>query len=132
MAIVRPSIVGGSAREPVPGWVDVISAAGAVYLSVGLGVLKFLPGSEHNMADVVPVDYVTNVILGAIPAIRHQNRYLIFHAATSSEKPMSHHHLTPLHTQLHTGLLSSATAHPPLSAVLLRCVGTGATRARWW
>ena len=88
LAIVRPSIVGGSAREPVPGWVDVISAAGAVYLSVGLGVLKFLPGSEHHMADVVPVDYVTNIILGAIPAVRHQNRYLIFHAATSSEKPM--------------------------------------------
>ena len=88
LAIVRPSIVGGSAREPVPGWVDVISAAGAVYLSVGLGVLKFLPGSEHNMGDVVPVDYVTNVILAAIPAISNRNTALIFHAATSSERPM--------------------------------------------
>ena len=89
LAIVRPSIVGGSAREPVPGWVDVISAAGAVYLSVGLGVLKFLPGSEHNMADVVPVDYVVNVVLGSIPAIAHQSgRVLVLHAATSSERPM--------------------------------------------
>ena len=88
LAIVRPSIVGGSAREPVPGWVDVISAAGAVYLSVGLGVLKFLPGSEHNMGDVVPVDYVTNVILAAVPAIAGRNTSLIFHAATSGERPM--------------------------------------------
>ena len=88
LAIVRPSIVGGSYREPVPGWIDVISAAGAVYLSVGLGVIKFLPGSPSTMGDIVPVDYVCNVALGAIPAIRASNRYLIFHAATSSEKPM--------------------------------------------
>jgi len=37
--IIRPSIVGCSYREPYPGWVDNISAAGAMVFFVGLGVI---------------------------------------------------------------------------------------------
>ena len=89
LAIVRPSIVGCSAVEPVPGWVDCITAAGAVYVAVGLGVLKFLPGTAQTIADVVPVDYVVNAILAAIPAIAQRDKqHLILHACSSSERPM--------------------------------------------
>lgn len=88
LAIVRPSIIGSAWKEPEPGWVDVISAAGAVYTAVGFGVIKFLPGRPTVIADVVPVDYVINSMLAAIPAIMGQNRWFVCHSATSSEKPM--------------------------------------------
>lgn len=88
LVILRPSIVGGAWRDPVPGWCDVVSAAGAVYVACGLGVLKFLPGNPNNVADIVPVDTVINAMLCAIPSIAGQDRYFVCHAATSTEKPL--------------------------------------------
>ena len=87
LVIVRPSIIGASWREPVPGWTDVISAAGAVYASVGLGVLKFLPGHGGNIADIIPVDTVVNVMLTVLPSIMGQDKFFICHASSSAEKP---------------------------------------------
>jgi len=88
LAIVRPSIIGASWREPCPGWVDVVSAAGAVYITAGLGVLNFLPGDPNSIADIVPVDYVVNAMLAALPAVQNQNTYMIFQAASSMERPL--------------------------------------------
>lgn len=82
-------VIGGSWREPSPGWTDVISAAGAVYASVGMGVLKFLPGNGDNIADVVPVDTVVNVMLSAIPTIWQQNTTFVLHASSSASHPMT-------------------------------------------
>lgn len=65
LTIVRPSIVGCSLREPYPGWVDVLTAAGGILLTVGLGVTHELHANANNVADVVPVDYVVNTILKA-------------------------------------------------------------------
>lgn len=88
LVICRPSIIGSCWKEPVPGWVDVISAAGAVYMSVAFGVLKFLPGDEKSIADIVPADYVVNAMLASLPAIYNQDRYFVMHACTSTEKPL--------------------------------------------
>ena len=44
MIIVRPSIIGASLEEPVPGWTDSITFAGGIYLIAGLGILRELPG----------------------------------------------------------------------------------------
>jgi hypothetical protein len=88
LVILRPSIIGSCWREPVPGWVDVISAAGAIYMSVGFGVLKMLPGSSTHVADCVPADYVVNAMIAAIPAIWGQDKFFVSHACTSVEKPL--------------------------------------------
>lgn len=65
LLIFRPSIVGSSWKEPYPakythtctyihtwkepypGWVDNVSAAGAVFLTSGMGLLTILPGTPH-------------------------------------------------------------------------------------
>ena len=72
LCIVRPSIVTAALREPEPGWIDAVSAAAAVVLSALLGILKFMPGSPDVVADIVPVDFVVNTILAAIPAVMNQ------------------------------------------------------------
>ncbi len=90
LVILRPSIVGSAWTEPTPGWVDVISAAGAVYIAVGMGVIKFLPGSPKNVGDVIPVDYVANAIIASVPAVfERPGKFFICHAASSSENPMA-------------------------------------------
>jgi len=49
--IVRPTIIGGSYREPMEGWVDSVSAAGAFYMMFGIGLLKVAYGNLENIGD---------------------------------------------------------------------------------
>jgi hypothetical protein len=63
LVIYRPTIIGAAWKEPVPGWVDQVAGAGAIFLAVGMGVLTMLPGDPRNTADVVPVDLAVNSIL---------------------------------------------------------------------
>ncbi len=44
IAITRPSIIGAAWREPIGGWIDTISAAGVIFVSVGVGLLKMIQG----------------------------------------------------------------------------------------
>lgn len=60
MFIIRPSIVGCSEREPYPGWVDNVSAAGAMVFFVGIGIIRDGIGEYSKIGDVIPVDYVVN------------------------------------------------------------------------
>jgi fatty acyl-CoA reductase len=66
IVIVRPSIIGASWKEPVPGWVDALTAAGGLILTAGLGVVRDVHGVPSNVADIVPVDFVVNTILKAL------------------------------------------------------------------
>lgn len=88
LVILRPSIIGCSHKEPQPGWVDVISAAGAVYAAVGLGVVKMLPGRLERVADLIPVDFVVNAILVVVPAIYGKDHWFVCHSASSAENPL--------------------------------------------
>jgi hypothetical protein len=40
LCFVRPAIINTSYSEPFPGWIDSIAAAAALYLFVGLGIIK--------------------------------------------------------------------------------------------
>jgi hypothetical protein len=69
LVIVRPTIVGSSLAEPVPGWVDNVAAAGAVFFMTGMGVLQVLPGHPDGVADIIPVDLVARSILLSAPGV---------------------------------------------------------------
>jgi alcohol-forming fatty acyl-CoA reductase len=61
--LVRPSIISGAWKEPVPGWTDTISAAGGISLGGGIGIINWVHGHGDNLADLVPVDIVSNIII---------------------------------------------------------------------
>ena len=65
MSIVRPSIICGAWKEPMPGWYDVLAATGMLFLYAGLGLLKILPIKGRNIADNIPVDFVVNHMIVA-------------------------------------------------------------------
>jgi hypothetical protein len=65
--LVRPAIIIGALKEPFPGWTDTISAAGALSLTGGIGVVNWIHGKEENFADLIPVDIVSNsIIVGTV------------------------------------------------------------------
>ncbi|CAH3872092.1 unnamed protein product [Pieris brassicae] len=63
--IIRPSIVTASLSEPLPGWIDNWNGATGLIGSISKGILRVIPGNEGNVLDLIPVDYVVNLIIVA-------------------------------------------------------------------
>jgi hypothetical protein len=51
VTIIRPSIIGASFRDPIPGWIDSIVASAAIYFFSGIGLIKALYGDEDLIGD---------------------------------------------------------------------------------
>jgi len=101
LCIVRPSIIGGSHKFPVEGWVDSYIGAAGLLAATSLGVLHGMHGQGSNVVDFIPVDFVTNIILvGAW--YTHQNspgeRMPIYHAASASRNPYLWDHFRTVST----------------------------------
>lgn len=65
IAIVRPSIVGASWKEPFPGWIDNFNGPSGIFIAAGKGILRTMRASNDAVADLVPVDVVINTTLSA-------------------------------------------------------------------
>ncbi|XP_030586726.1 fatty acyl-CoA reductase 1 isoform X1 [Archocentrus centrarchus] len=65
VAIVRPSIVGASWKEPFPGWIDNFNGPSGIFIAAGKGILRTMRASNDALADLVPVDVVINTTLAA-------------------------------------------------------------------
>ncbi|XP_068986761.1 putative fatty acyl-CoA reductase CG5065 [Bombus flavifrons] len=63
VAIVRPSIVGASLEEPCPGWIENISALTSTFVLIGRGCATAIRGMREARLDVVPVDFVIDMII---------------------------------------------------------------------
>jgi nucleoside-diphosphate-sugar epimerase len=83
VVIIRPSIIIGAMAEPVPGWTDTFSAAGGLTLAGGIGIVNYVNGNGNNIADLVPVDYVSNIIIAATALNARKPDLKVFHIATS-------------------------------------------------
>jgi 1-acyl-sn-glycerol-3-phosphate acyltransferase len=65
LAIVRPSVVSASWREPFPGWIDSSAAFAGFVALVGTGHLRAVVARPPSRIDLVPVDVVAARILAA-------------------------------------------------------------------
>lgn len=63
VVLFRPSIITSSIKEPCPGWTDTLSAAGGLSFAGGIGIIRMINGKMHNIADLIPVDIVSNSII---------------------------------------------------------------------
>ncbi|ELR24552.1 NADbinding domain 4 domain containing protein [Acanthamoeba castellanii str. Neff] len=93
LAICRPAIINAVNRDPVPGWIDTLAAAGGLYAACGFGILKFLPGHLENATDQVPADFVVNCIIAATAYNAGKDRYAIYHSGTSHRNPLRWSHI---------------------------------------
>jgi len=95
LLIFRPSIVGCAWAEPYPGWIDAATAAGAVYLACGMGLLQLLQGDPDNVADIIPVDVCCHQMLAHAASVGQQRRQQgatrqvpVVHSSSSARNPM--------------------------------------------
>jgi fatty acyl-CoA reductase len=65
LCIVRPAVINASYREPFEGWVDTPSAASALYLYGGLGLVQEIFGNPNYIGDNIPCDVVVDFMIVA-------------------------------------------------------------------
>ncbi|XP_064634182.1 fatty acyl-CoA reductase 1-like [Lineus longissimus] len=63
VAIVRPSIVGASWKEPMPGWVDNYNGPTGMLIAIGKGLLRVMKGNFYATSDMIPVDVAVNTMI---------------------------------------------------------------------
>jgi len=67
LVIFRPAIIEGSFDEPMPGWIDGLRMADPIIVAYGRGKLNEFPGRPHIAIDIIPVDFVANAMIAALP-----------------------------------------------------------------
>ncbi|EDV19879.1 uncharacterized protein TRIADDRAFT_32834 [Trichoplax adhaerens] len=90
IAIVRPSIIGASWKEPVSGWIDNYYGGTAAMVLVAKGLLRRIVAKEKCKADLVPVDYTVNMLIAACWHAVHASKQqtpLIYNCCSSPDNP---------------------------------------------
>lgn len=84
VAIVRPSIVTASWKEPVRGWVDNINGPTGLILASGKGVLRTMLFNSRAGADLIPVDTVINlmIVVAWYTASQRPNSIMIYNCTS--------------------------------------------------
>ncbi|XP_017804079.1 fatty acyl-CoA reductase 1 isoform X3 [Macaca nemestrina] len=92
VAIVRPSIVGASWKEPFPGWIDNFNGPSGLFIAAGKGILRTIRASNNALADLVPVDVVVNMSLAAawysgVNRYMRPRNIMVYNCTTGSTNP---------------------------------------------
>ncbi|KAF9592125.1 hypothetical protein IFM89_012554 [Coptis chinensis] len=90
VVIIRPSVIVGTYKEPIPGWIEGIRMMDPVILSYGKGELTGFPSDPKGVLDTVPADMVVNAILAA--TVKHASMrkpgLSIYQIASSVANPL--------------------------------------------
>ena len=81
-AIVRPSIIESSLLDPEPGWLEDLKVADPLIAYYGKGRLPDFPANPDVVIDVIPVDFVVNAIIAALPRVREEKEVKVYQVAT--------------------------------------------------
>ncbi|GJQ78026.1 hypothetical protein Trydic_g2374 [Trypoxylus dichotomus] len=82
-AIVRPSMIIGAWKEPVPGWTISKNGPQGFIMGAAKGVVRRLPVGKDLVYDYIPIDIVVNELIVAA-----------FHAGTTKAKEVEVYHCT--------------------------------------
>lgn len=91
VAIVRPSIVISSVREPMAGWVDNWNGPTGIIAAAGKGFFRSMLCHENKIADLVPVDVVINLMICAAwkTATSRPNGIVVYNCCTGQKAPIT-------------------------------------------
>lgn len=115
--IVRPSMIVGSWKEPIPGWTISKNGPQGFLMGASKGVIRRLPVGKELVYDYVPVDIVVNSLLvaGFHAGVTTTKEVQIYHATSSCRNPFRWCSVEDkLNTYLHRYPLVSAVWYPHL------------------
>ncbi|XP_063392481.1 fatty acyl-CoA reductase wat-like isoform X1 [Cydia fagiglandana] len=87
VAVVRPSIVIGTAKDPVAGWIDNVYGPTGVIVGAELGLLHVLHASPNASASLVPGDAVAAACVAAAWSVSRAEN----HQAPARDAPPLYH-----------------------------------------
>ncbi|XP_058825901.1 fatty acyl-CoA reductase wat-like [Topomyia yanbarensis] len=95
VAVIRPSIIIGTVRDPIEGWADNLYALNGAIVGFGCGVLRVVQVYEHCHFDIIPADLVVNSSLAIVwYTTEHKNRNTtstenVFNCTCRSDNPIT-------------------------------------------
>jgi len=66
-AIIRPTIIESSLRDPAPGWLENLNVGDPLFVEFGRGRMPDFPLGLDTIFDIVPVDLVANAVVAVLP-----------------------------------------------------------------
>jgi fatty acyl-CoA reductase len=89
-AIVRPTIIESSLRDPSPGWIENCNVADPLFIEFGRGRMPDFPVGRDTVVDIVPVDFVANAVLAILPRLaEHRHEIGHYTIGSGSVNPVS-------------------------------------------
>ena len=88
LVLLRPAIIEGSYEEPVPGWIDGLRMADPMIMAFGRGKLGEFPADSSIPIDLIPVDYVANAMIAALPSPEDGPGVRVYQVASSHTNPL--------------------------------------------
>lgn len=116
-AIVRPSMITGSWKEPVPGWTISKNGPQGFLMGASKGVLRRLPVATSLVYDYIPVDIVVNSLIVAAYNVdrERESGVKVYHCTSSTCNPFKWDLVKDkINNYLHTYPLRSAVWYPHL------------------
>jgi HAD superfamily hydrolase (TIGR01490 family) len=93
LSIVRPAIIESALRHPYPGWIDGFKVADPLILAYGRGQLPEFPGLPDSALDIIPVDFVVNVILAVAANPSPVGEPQFYQVASGASNPLPMHEM---------------------------------------
>ncbi|XP_018571923.1 putative fatty acyl-CoA reductase CG8306 [Anoplophora glabripennis] len=115
--IVRPSMIVGAWKEPVPGWTISKNGPQGFFMGASKGVIRRLPVGRDLIYDYIPVDIVVNNMLtaGFYVGVLKPKTVAVFHSTSSTRNPFRWVAIEDqINEYLHRYPLKSAVWYPHL------------------
>ncbi|MDO5662710.1 MAG: HAD-IB family phosphatase [Brachybacterium sp.] len=94
LSVVRPSIIESAMRRPYPGWIDGYKVADPLIMAYGRGLLPEFPGLADSVLDIIPVDFVVNVILAlATQDVSRRGDDAYYQVVSGASNPLPFHEM---------------------------------------
>lgn len=90
-AIIRPSVILSSVQEPFPGWLDNFNGPNRLIAMCSQGLSRTVICDKTKRAEVVPVDFVVNLIICAAwrIATKRPNEITVYNFCSSQLNPIN-------------------------------------------
>jgi nucleoside-diphosphate-sugar epimerase len=88
-AIVRPTIIESSLRDPEPGWLENLNVGDPLWVEYGRGRMPDFPFGPDVVYDFVPVDLVANALLAMLPRVAESREISYYTVGSGALNPLT-------------------------------------------
>ncbi|RWS03756.1 fatty acyl-CoA reductase CG5065-like protein [Dinothrombium tinctorium] len=115
VAIVRPSIITATSKEPIPGWIDSINGPAGACLLGALGIARTMNFHPYKIGDFIPVDIVSNAAIAAAwqTATKNETELKVYNVTSGNVNPLTWKQFLEYGREMAVKYPSYKTIRPP-------------------